>query len=281
MEGVIEKFRQRLVSFYSRCQKTPKRGFPDQAYEFSVKLFLNCIVVCAIASISLSAQSVGEIADSVIFARGGRSRMQSVQTEKMSGRVFNQDGEAGSFVMELKRPNKIRLEIDLGNRTVTKAYDGTTGWKISSPGQLTPQKTNESETKELIGEADIDGPFLDYDKKGTQIEILDKEMLGSSLVWKLKVTLKNKRIECLYVESTGYMVLLREELPEKSGQQSASRQFYRDFRRVDNIPFPFTIISETGDSEASIRLAFDKIEVNSPEDDSRFILKPAAAAKGK
>lgn len=199
----------------------------------------------------------------------------------MSGRIVTQDEEAGSFAMELKRPNKVRLEINLGGTSVIKAYDGSSGWKISSPGQTTPQKATESETKELIGEADIDGPFLDYDKKGTQIEIVDKELLGPSLVWKLKVMLKDGRTECYYIESTGYMVLMREELAGKNGQGFMSRQFYQDFRRVDKIPFAFTIISERADSGAPVRLEFDKIELNTPEDDSRFTLKPAAATKGK
>lgn len=229
---------------------------------------------------SLYAETAGEIADRIIFARGGRARMQAIKTEKMSGRVFQDGDEVGSFVMELKRPKKVRLEITVGETSVTETYDGETGWKIGSPGQLTPQKTTESETKELLGEGDIDGPFLDYDKKGTQIEIVDKEMLGQSLVWKLKVTLKDGRAECYYIESTGYMVLVREDLPGKDGQ-GGSRQFYRDFRRVENIPFPFTIVSEPGDSAVPVRLAFDKIELNIPEDDSRFVLKPASPATGK
>lgn len=229
---------------------------------------------------SLHAETAGEIADRIIFARGGRARMQAIKTEKMSGRVFQDGDEVGSFVMELKRPKKVRLEITVGETSVTETYDGETGWKIGSPGQLTPQKTTESETKELLGEGDIDGPFLDYDKKGTQIEIVDKEMLGQSLVWKLKVTLKDGRAECYYIESTGYMVLVREDLPGKDGQ-GGSRQFYRDFRRVENIPFPFTIVSEPGDSAVPVRLAFDKIELNIPEDDSRFVLKPASPATGK
>lgn len=270
-----------MVNFESTFQKTPKRWFADDVYEVLVKIFLICAVVCGALSISLYAESVGEIADRIVFARGGRARMQSIQTEKMSGRVVVDGNEAGSFVMELKRPNKIRLEVVLGGESVTKTYDGKTGWKVSSPGQATPQKTTDTETKELIGEADIDGPFLDYDKKGTQIEILDKELLGSSLVWKLKVTLKDGRIEYYYIESTGYMVLVREEAAGKNEQQGLSRQFYRDFRRVDNVPFPFTIISETNDAEVPVRLEFGKIEINTPEDDSRFVLKPAAAGKGK
>lgn len=234
-----------------------------------------------IVAASLYAETAGEVADRIIFARGGRARMQAIKTEKMSGRVFQDGAEVGSFVMELKRPKKVRLEITVGETSVTETYDGETGWKIGSPGQLTPQKTTESETKELLGEVDIDGPFLDYDKKGTQIEIVDKEMLGQSLVWKLKVTLKDGRAECYYIESTGYMVLVREDLPAKNDQQGGSRQFYRDFRRVENIPFPFTIVSEPGDSAVPVRLAFDKIELNIPEDDSRFVLKPDTPQKGK
>lgn len=207
--------------------------------------------------------------------------MQAIQSEKMSGRVLEDGHEVGSFAMELKRPNKVRLEITVSDTSVTETYDGETGWKIISPGPPAPQKANESETRELLGEADIDGPFLDYDKKGTQIEIVDKELLGQSLVWKLKVTLKDGRAECYYIESTGYMVLLREDSPGKNDQQGGSRHFYRDFRRVENIPFPFTILLQPGDSEVPIRLAFDKIELNIPEDDSQFVLKQAGQPKGK
>lgn len=147
---------------------------------------------------------------------------------------------------------------------MTEILDG----KCPSAGR-SPERLDEKETKALIGEADMDGPFLDYDKKGIQIENAGKEMLGPSLVWKLKVTLKNGRTEYYYVESTGYMVLAREEAAE-TDQQTPSRQFYRNFQRVQGIPFPFAIISESGDSGESIRLEFESIEVNVPEDDSRF-----------
>jgi outer membrane lipoprotein-sorting protein len=242
-----------------------------------VKIFLIWAVFYGIVSVSLYAETAGEIADRIVFARGGRARMQSIQTEKMTGRIFSGD-ETGTFLMELKRPNKVRLEIELGGTKVTKVYDGTTGWKISSPEQLTLQKISESETKELIGEDGIDGPFLDYDKKSTQIDVLGKEMLGSSLVWKLRVKLKDGRTEYYYVESTGYMVLVREECAGK-GEERVSRQFYRNFQRINSIPFPFTVTSEAGDGQEPVRLEFDNIELNVPEEDSRFNLKPAPAAK--
>jgi len=232
------------------------------------------MAVSAAASISVSAESPVEIAERIVFARGGRARMQSIQTERMSGRIFAQF-ETGSFEMELKRPNKVRLELNLAGTNVVRAYDGGTGWKLRLPSEHIPQGMDDKETKELIGQADIDGPFLDYNNKGTQIEIVDKEMLGPSLVWKLKVALKDGRVEYYYVETTGYMVLMREEPVGKDGSLF-SRQFYRNFQRVENIPFPFVVISEPDDSGDPVRLEFDKIEINVPENDDRFNLKVAA-----
>lgn len=265
--------RRELVSIRD-TGKLLSTGSSRVSTNLEMRNILICLAVSAAASISVYAESPAEIADRIVFARGGTARMQSIQTERMSGRIFAQD-EMGSFVMELKRPNKVRLELNLGDTNIVKAYDGDTAWKLSSPSERTPQRMDDRETKELMGQADYDGPFLDYGNKGTQIQVLDKEMLGPSLVWKLKVALKEGRIEYYYVESTGYMVLMREEPAGKNGSL-LSRQFYRNFQRVENIPFPFTVISEPGDSGEPVRLEFDKIEINIPEDDGRFNLKVVA-----
>src|SRR5689334_5847452 len=188
----------------------------------------------------------------------------------MNGQIFIGD-DVGSFLMEVKRPNKIRFEVEIGGTTVTKTYDGKAAWKLSSPGQ-TPQSMTENEAKQFIGESDIDGPFLDFKTKGSQIEIVDKDMLGPSLVWKLKVTQKEGGIDYYYVESTGYLILLREELSGNGGQQLRSRQFYQNFQRVQSISFPFTIVAENSNYDEPIKLEMEKVELNVPEDDNRFSL---------
>ncbi len=242
--------------------------------------FQACVFFASVAlgAISLQAETVQEIADRIIFARGGRALLSSVQSERLSGQIVAGD-DSGSFVMDVKRPNMIRLEVNIGDSYTLRAYDGKTGWKIVSRTQKTPERMAEAETKELIGKTDIDGPFVDFKANGTQIEILDKEMLGSSLVWKLKVTLKDGAVSYYYVESTGYFVLLREQLIEKGGQQYMFRQFYQDFQRVQNMPFPFLVIAEDGVSDEPARLKFEKVEINVPEEANRFTLTPVPAAK--
>ncbi len=233
-----------------------------------------CLVLNAIV-LPLCAETVQEIADRIVFARGGRAKMQSVQTERIAGQMTAGE-QVGSFVMEIKRPNKIRFEVDLNGASLTRAFDGKSGWEITS-AQPTPKLMNENETKRLIGEGSLDGPFLDYDKKGTKIEIIDKEMLGSSLVWKLKITLKSGEVEYYYVESTGYFVLLREQVTTTDGQESVFRQFYQNFQYVEDVPFPSTVIAENGASDEPIRMKFEMIELNVPEADSRFTLAASSS----
>lgn len=235
---------------------------------FQARVFL---VSVALGAISVQAETVQEIADRIVFARGGRAILSSVQSERLSGQIVAGD-DPGSFVMDVKRPNMIRLEVNVGDNYSVRAYDGKTGWKISSRTQKTPERMAEAETKELIGKTDIDGPFVDFKANGTQIEILDKEMLGSSLVWKLKVTLKDGAVSYYYVESTGYFVLMREQLIGKDGQQHMVRQFYQNFQRVQNMPFPFLVIAEDGVSDEPARLKFEKVEINVPEEVNRFTL---------
>ena len=236
---------------------------------------LLCLALC-VTPLCLCAESVQEIADRIVFARGGAAIIKSIQTERMSGTILAGD-QQGSFVMELKRPDKVRFDLSLGGVSSTKAYDGKTGWKLRPGEAAPPERMSEAETKELIGRGDMDGPFLDFAAKGINIEILGKEMLGPSLVWKLKVIPKAGEPEYYYVESTGYMVLLRETAAKKDGQEYLSQQFFQDFQRVQNTRLPFLVITEDGSSDEPIKLKFHEVELNVPIDDSRFTLTLPAA----
>lgn len=234
-------------------------------------LFRSFLLCFSLSAVTLQAETAQEIADRIVYARGGEAKLKAIQTERMTGELVRGD-QQGSFVIEVKRPNKIRVEINLDGNNSVKAFDGKTGWQTSSPGQRTPDRMPENETKELSGETDIDGPFLDFNSKGTQIELVDKEMLGSSLAWKLKVRLKNGAVSYYYVESTGYFILLREQIGEKGEGPAVIRQSYQKFQRVENVLFPLEVIAEQSGSDVPTRLKFENIELNIPEEDSRFTL---------
>ena len=230
------------------------------------------VITLALAAIGLEirAQTPDDIAAGIVHARGGAGRIQGIQTERMTGTVWIGD-QQGSFIREVKRPGKLRMEITLGGKTTIETYDGATGWKVDGiAGNGQPQELSSAEKKILAEEADLDGPFVDFAGKGVRIEVLDKEMLGPSLVWKLKVTLKSGETEVYYVESTGCYILLRESTRPGAQGPTTYDTLYKDFRRVEGVLFPYTVVSSVNGGDPIMALRFGGIQLNGTIDDADF-----------
>jgi hypothetical protein len=237
-----------------------------------------CMAVSAIAA-PLQMPTPQDMADGIVYARGGISRVQNIKTERMTGRAFVGDRQ-GTFIREVMRPNKIRMEITLGGETTITGFNGVAGWKrqVSASGSQNTKLTPE-ENKKMAEDADIDGPFISFASKGVIIELLDKEMLGPSVVWKVKVTSKTGGSDLYYVESTGHYILMRETTRIQNGKPLTFDSIYKDFRRVEDVLFPFTIISLEQEGRETTTLRFDNIQLNNPLNDSDFELPTAGQAK--
>src|SRR5215471_2573517 len=129
-------------------------------------------VLCLAAA--AAAQTAEELVAKNLQAKGGVDKIKAINTLKMNGRVYVEFGGGGInalFMQENKRPDMIRQGFTLQGMTETEAYDGTTGWKISPfQGRKDPELMGEDETRELVDNADIDGPLVDYQSKGNKVE---------------------------------------------------------------------------------------------------------------
>src|ERR1700721_4508244 len=74
--------------------------------------------------LSAAAQTADEIVKKVLDARGGVQKIRAVQAERISGRGSFAQGMEGTFVVELKRPYKMRVEITIQGQKIIRVYDG-------------------------------------------------------------------------------------------------------------------------------------------------------------
>jgi outer membrane lipoprotein-sorting protein len=234
-----------------------------------------------------SLPSAATIAAVAVHSRGGSRTIASIHTERVTGHV-DAGEESGTFSLDLKRPDKIRLELNLDGKRVIKASDGKETWHVDETANLTkPSLMSKDEKDRFLAGADIDGPFLDYQSKGIKIEPVGTEMLGSSQVWKVQVTTSGGTTYIYDIETSGGYTLMRELTLSPKGQPSRTlREYYRDFRMVKGIPFPFVTISET-DSGAAVTLTMDRVDINVEEDDGLFSMNsfsktpPATQSSGQ
>ncbi|HTY42651.1 MAG TPA: hypothetical protein VMH79_12325 [Thermoanaerobaculia bacterium] len=223
-----------------------------------------------------AALAAGETADELIAknieARGGLENLKAVQTMRLTGTMTGGD-ESMPSVLELKRPNKSRWEFRVDGQTAVQAFDGKAGWMwIPFAGQTEPEPMSAEESAEAEQQADLDGPLVDYKQKGSKVELLGHDADFRTEDWKLKVTLKSGEVRFVYLDPKTFLQSVTVTKKKIGGVELEIRSEVGDYRKVGELVLPhsFTATSSGGGQAQSLK--FDRIELNVPIDDSRFVM---------
>ena len=225
----------------------------------------------AFLPITLSAQTVDEIISKYVDARGGMARIKAVKSERVTGTISFGPDVDGPFLVERKRPLKMHMEITLNGHTLIRIYDGKSlGW-IYNPFTANPTvlPMSEADLRNIFDEADFDGPFVDYKDKGNQIETAGKADVLGNAAYKLKLTSKGGEVSFFYFDAATYLLLKWEGTRKIADKDVPWESFFRNFREVDGLKYPFLIESDSPGTGQTQKIIADKIEGNSPLDESR------------
>lgn len=233
-------------------------------------LFLAPLVLLAT---SVSAQTVDEIVSKYVAARGGVDKIKAVKTERVVGTLsFGPDAE-GPFFVERKRPLKLHMEITLNGQTLIRVYDGKSAGWIYNPFVPSPsvEPMSDADLSNIFDEADFDGPFVDYKEKGNQIDFVGKEDILGKPNFKLKLTNKHGDISFFYFDASTFLLSKWEGSRKVADKDVPWESFFHDFRELNGLKYPFLIESDAPGTDQTQRITAEKIEVNQPIEDSRFV----------
>jgi outer membrane lipoprotein-sorting protein len=221
---------------------------------------------------AVMAQTADEIVAKYLVARGGHDRIKAVRSERVIGTISFGAGVDGLFVVERERPLKMHMEVNLNGSTVIRVYDGKSlGW-IYNPFVKDPsvQPMTEADLRNIFDEADFEGPFVDYKEKGNQIEFAGKTEVEGKPAYKIKLTNKNGDVSNFSFDATTYLILRWQGTRKVGDKDQLSESYFRDFREVDGLKYPFLIESRSPGTDQSQKLMADKLEVNVPIDEAHF-----------
>ncbi len=220
-------------------------------------------------------------ADSVIaryvVARGGEAKIHAVRTERMIGHITLASGRSGSDTVELARPLRIRTTIHLGHVLIVQGYDGATAWTINPfAGDTAPRPLDPGTAKNVIAGADMDGPLVNHAAKGERVSLAGVDTAAGRPAWALTVTSRDGTTDTWFVDTASYMITKWQGRRVINGTPLTFDTWFRAYRRVDGLMFPFRMESDTRGRPGSQRIAFDTIQVDPPIADARFRLPPPA-----
>jgi len=292
------------------------------------------ILVAAAFALSLSAApgttspaaaqlSAEEIVAKNVAARGGLQAWRGVQTMTLMGKLGAGGNQRATlsvpppggrnaqgavlphrpaeevqlpFVMELKRPDKVRFELQFNKQTAIQVFDGVQGWKLRPYlNRLDVEPYSPEEMKSASKQAQLDGFLIDYAAKGTRLEFDSIEKVEGRDTYKLKLTLKNGDVTHVWVDSQTFLETKVEGQPRRlDGTYHPVEVYYRDYRPINGLQIPFILETRvlpvsktaTGLRDTPVppeKIIIETVTVNPKLDDSLFskpqVQTPAPKAK--
>jgi hypothetical protein len=235
------------------------------------------LAVFALLATSLAAQtdappSADQVVSGYVTARGGIDKIKAVKSERITGTVTFGPGAEGPFLIERQRPLKMHMEFSINGLTLIRVYDGKSAGWIYNPMTPNPavEAMSQSDLNSIFDEADYDGPFVDYKTKGNQLEFVDKEEVLGTTAYKVKLTNKSGDVSYFYFDVSTNLLMKWEGNRKIDGKDFPWESYFRDFRDVSGLKYPFLIESSSPGTQASQKITADKVEINIPIDAARF-----------
>jgi outer membrane lipoprotein-sorting protein len=289
------------------------------------------VLICISLALTISLATAGDIppsrvnlsaatiVDRNVAARGGLQAWRAVQTMSMEGKLGAGGNQRAAlpvpvpsrnpsqtilpqrpaqevelpFVMELKRPRKMRIQLTFNGQTALQVFDGSNGWKLRpflNRRVVEPYTADELQSESI--QSDLDGPLVDYASKGTKIELVGMEKVEDRDTYKLKLTLKNGQSIQVWIDAQTFLEAKIEGQPRRlDGLYHPVEVYYRDYRPVQGLQIPHvletrvlpvpqksTMLRDPGVPPE--RIIIDKVMVNPNLEESRFS-KPEAGMASK
>ena len=220
------------------------------------------IAVCFLGAFSYS-QTADDLIAKNIGARGGLSRIKAIKTIRMTGKFEGGGGFTAAVSQENERPNLIRQTFSLQGMTAVQAYDGTAGWQIQPfGGKKDPELMGEDDLRDLLLDADFEGPLVDYKGKGSTVEYLGHDAVDGDDALRLKVTLKNGDIIYDYLDPDTFIEIRKEIQQFIRGSVRERVVGLGSYKPLAGVMFPFSISQGTKNHPDSRTNTVQKIEVN-------------------
>ena len=238
--------------------------------------FIPTLVICGVVALAArnsaaGAETAQDLVRKSIDARGGLEKLKAIRSveETISANQMGAD-LTGRIVM--KRPGRLRIEMNFQGKTMIRACDGKTAWSVVPfHGSPDPQEMPADEAKPLIEQADIDGPLVDFRSKGYRIELVGREDVEGAPADKLKVTNAGGDVSYIYLDAETGLRVRQSSRRRQQGSEVDVDTYLSNYKPVEGVLFPFSIETRIQGKPAGKVVVHD-IRLNVALDDAIFAM---------
>ncbi len=239
------------------------------------------IVLLAVSCFSVFArtQTADELIAKNIQAKGGIDKIRAIKSVRITEKFDGGGGFTAKAAQINSRPNLVRETFALQGMTAVQAYDGLTGWQIQPfGGHKDPELMGENDLRDILLDADFDGPLVDYKEKGNTVEYLGRDIVDGDDALRLKVTLKNGDILYYYLDPDTFLEIRKEIRQTIRGSVRERIIDLGSYKPVNGVMYPFSIAQGSKANPGAQTFTVEKMEVNVAVDPADFAVPASLKA---
>jgi len=214
---------------------------------------------------TLHAQTASDVVNKYIAAMGGKEKLASLKTVKMEGSL-NVQGTDVAMVITKKHLTGMRIDISVmgtANYQIVTPAKGTVFMPVQ--GMAEPTAMSEEQFKAVQTQLDLEGPFVNYEGKGTTVELVGMEIVDGENCYNLKVTSKNGIVTNYFISTQTYYLVKTSGKMVMNGEEMDIATTYSNYKQnADGFWFSYTTTNMQGTTD------YSKIDTNIPVDDTIF-----------
>ncbi len=196
-------------------------------------------------------------------ALGGLDAIKSVKSRRLTGRMTMSPGMEAPITVQFKRPMKLRVDFTVQGMIGSQAYDGETAWMMMPfLGQTTPGKLLAEQAKNLIRQAEFDGPLVDWKEKGHQVELVGLAQFEGKDTYKLKIVQNDGAVLYHYLDSGSFLSVGQAGKVVVQGADVDFKSIIGEYKDVSGLYLPHSFENRQGGAATGQKITFDKIELN-------------------
>ncbi len=240
--------------------------------------------------------SLDGVLQGYLTALGGQTALDQIQTVRIRGKLFAQDGNPTPYNIDFIPPdNRMRMDFALQGIPGTLAYDGEHAWQL--PPLLvadTPIRLNAEAGAGARQQADFYGALIQPEAKGHLLELIGATTRDNRSAWEIRVTKADGNREHWFLDLDSYLpfrveatnTLAAQADPRQNNRVQSSIIHYADHRPVEitgsqpaaSLMWPFSVRIEYRQQPGQLN-QIESMQINLPLDAGRFDVPDNARAE--
>ena len=233
------------------------------------KLFLFFTLI--LFSNVLYSQNIDEIMTNAVKAMN-KQALDNIQTFIITCSQFvAAQGEQIPITYKLKRPDKVRIEIEYMGNTIIQSYDGKKAWMVNPlTGSKDKRNLPDNAKDQFLQIFDLlTSPLSKYGEEGYKFEYDGKESINDNNYIKVKMTDKENDVITIYIDEITNWFYKFSTVMEKDGEKNTLEYVFEEKTKVGGAIVP-TVIEIKINGETQMAYNFDEYEINVELDDKIF-----------